>query len=79
MTKPMSVGSIKDKKPSWAEFTLLLEKVSLDDPIGHMYVVDIEFDYEKATDCQIMYNEVFPPIVDKKQPLKPMKDLFFSS
>ena len=66
MTKPMLFGSIKDKTPSWAEFNLLMEKVSLDDPIGHMYVVDIDFDYEKATEQQIMYNEVFPPIVDKK-------------
>ena len=50
MTKPMPVGSIKDKSPSLAEFNLLMEKVSLDDPIGHLFVVDIEFDYEKATD-----------------------------
>ena len=47
-----------------------MEKVSLDDPIGHMYVVDIEFDHEKATDQQIMYNEILPPIVDKKAILK---------
>ena len=66
MTKPMPVGSIKDKSPSWAEFNLLMEKVSLDDPIGHLFVVDIEFDYEKATDNQIMYNEIFPPIIKKK-------------
>ena len=66
MTKPVPIGSIKDKTPSWAEFNLLMEKVSLDDPIGHMYVVDIEFDHEKTTDRQIMYNENFPPIVDKK-------------
>ena len=30
MTKPMPVGSIKDKSPLWAEFNLLMEKVSLD-------------------------------------------------
>ena len=70
MTEPMPVGSIKDKDPSWAEFNLLMEKISLDDPIGHMFVVDIEFDYQKATDRQIMYNEVFPPIVDKKATLE---------
>ena len=66
----MPVGSIKDKDPSWAEFNLLMERVSLDDPIGHMFVVDIEFDHQKATDHQIMYNEVFPPIVDKKATLE---------
>ena len=31
-----------------------------------MYVAGIEFDHEKATDRQIMYNEIFPPIVEKK-------------
>ena len=56
MTKPMPIGSIKDKEPSWKEFNLLMEKVSLDDPIGHLFVVDIEFDYENATPRQIMYN-----------------------
>ena len=65
MTKPMPIGSIKDKEPSWKEFNLLMEKVSLDDPIGHLFVVDIEFDYENATPRQIMYNEVFPPIIEK--------------
>ena len=35
-----------------------------------MFVVDIEFDYEKATDRQIMYNEIFPHTVDKKAVLQ---------
>ena len=48
MTKPMLVGNIKQKQPDWLEFNLLLETVSLDDKIGHLFVVDIEFDYENA-------------------------------
>ena len=47
MTKPMATGSIKEKLPSWIEFNFLMEKVSLDDPIGHLFVVDIEFDHKK--------------------------------
>ena len=66
MTKPMPVGSVKEKSPSWVEFDLLMEKVSLDNPLGHIFVVDVEFDHEKATDCQIMYNEIFPPFTDKQ-------------
>ena len=73
MTKPMPVGGIKDKKPDWLEFSLLLEKVDLDDEVGHLFLVDIEFDNEKATPRQIMYNEIFPPIVEKKK-----RDLFSS-
>ena len=77
-TKPMAIGSIKDKTPSWTEFNLLMEKVSLDNPIGHLFVVDIAFDHEHATDAQIMYNEMMPPITEKKQPLSQTKDLLFS-
>ena len=77
MTKPMPIGSIKDKESSWKKFNLLMEKVSLDDPIGHLFVVDIEFDYENATPRQIMYNEIFPPIVKKKKVLEPNERSIF--
>ena len=77
MTKPMPIGSIKDKEPSWKEFNLLMEKVTLDGPIGHLFAVDIEFDYENATPRQIMYNEMFPPIVDKKKLLEPNERSIF--
>ena len=77
MAKPMPIGSIKDKEPSWKEFNLLMEKVPLDDPIGHLFAVDIEFDYENATPRQIMYNEMFPPIVDKKKLLEPNERSIF--
>ena len=43
-----------------------MEKVSLDDPIGHLFIVDVKFDHEKATSCQIMYNEIIPPFKDKQ-------------
>ena len=66
MTKPMAIGAIKEKTPSWTEFNLLLEKLSLDDPAGHIFSVDIEFDHLNATDCQIMYNELFPPFTEKQ-------------
>ena len=62
MTKPMPVGAIKEKK---AEFNILFEKVSLDGKKGHIFIVDIEFDHLHATDCQIMYNEMLPPFIEK--------------
>ena len=53
MTKPMPTGCIKENNsPTWLEFNLLLEKVSLEDPIGHLFVVDIEFDEKNATKKQ---------------------------
>ena len=49
---------------------MLLEKVSLEDPNGHLFVVDIEFDEQNATEKQYMYNEIFPPIIEKRKILE---------
>ena len=65
MTKPMPVGSIKEKQADYLEFNLLFEKLNLDDPIGHIFVVDIEFNYKEATKVQIMYNEIMSPFIEK--------------
>ena len=49
MTKSMPIGCIKEHSaPSWLKFNLLLETVSLDDKIGHLFIVDIKFDREKS-------------------------------
>ena len=65
MTKPIPVGAIKEKDPSWIEYNLLFEKVSLDDKKGPIFIVNIEFDHAHATDRQIMYNEIIPPFIEK--------------
>ena len=65
MTKPMPVGAIKEKEASWTEYDILFEKVSLDDKKGHIFIVDIEFDYLHATDRQIIYNEIILPFIEK--------------
>ena len=45
MTKPLPTGFIKnDDDISWKTFNYLIEKVDLEDKIGHLFVVDIEFD-----------------------------------
>ena len=36
-----------------------------------MFVVDIEFDHLNATPRQIMYNEISPPVVEKRKILEP--------
>ena len=49
MTKPMPTGYIKlNPGISWRTFNILLESIDLDDPIGHLHIVDIEFDHTKA-------------------------------
>ena len=70
MMKPIPTGCIEEhNSPSWLEFNLLLETVSLDDPIGHLFVGDIEFDEKNATKKHFMYNEIFPPIIEKQKTL----------
>ena len=66
----MPTGCIKEYNlASWLTFNLLLEKVSLDDPIGYLFVVNIEFDQKNATKKQFLYNEILPPIIEKQKVL----------
>ena len=66
MSKPLPAGCIKKEEVlSWRKFDLLLETVDLDDKIGHSFVVDIHFDYRNAASRQLLYNEIFPPIIEK--------------
>ena len=49
ITKSLPTGCIKnDKDISWQTFNFLLESVSFEDKIGHLYIVDIEFDVKKS-------------------------------
>ena len=45
----------------------MLETVALGDPVGHLFVVDISFDYEKATPRQRIYNEIYPSVIEKQK------------
>ena len=74
MTKPLPTGCIKQNlDTSWRTSNLLLQNVSLDDQIGHLYMVDIEFDHTKATEKQLVYNEIYPPIIKKQKIIAPYK------
>ena len=67
MTKPLLTGCTKDDSNiSWETFNLLLEKVNFEDKISHLFVVDIVFDSENATEKELAYNEIYPPIIEKK-------------
>ena len=63
----MPTGCITEyNSPSWLTFNLLLEKVSLDDPIGHLFVIDIEFDQKNAMKKQFLHNEILLLIIEKQ-------------
>ena len=70
MTKPMPTGCIKEyNSPSWLTFKLLLEKVSLYDPIIYLFVANIEFDQKNTTKKQFLYNEILPSKIKKQKVL----------
>ena len=75
MTKPLPTGCIKDDKDiSWKTFNSLLETVSFEDKIGHLYIVDIEFDVKNATKREFAYNEIYPSIIEEQKVI----DVYFS-
>ena len=53
------------KKPTLLEFNKILDKISHDDKVGHLFVVDIKF-YNKNSKT-LLFNEIYPPILAKKQ------------
>ena len=65
MTKPLPHGCIKKKEnlPTFEELAVLLENLTLEDKLGHLFVVDIKFaDINKKT---LLFNEIYPPIFEK--------------
>ena len=78
MTKPLPTGCIKDNDDiSWETFNILLEIVNFDDKIGHLYIVDIEFDFKNATEREFAYNEIYPPIIEKQKIIDPCERSVF--
>ena len=72
ITKSLPTGCIKDNSDlSFSTLNILLESVDLDDEIGHLYVVDIEFDYKNASQKELTYNEIYPPIIEKQKVIDP--------
>ena len=74
----MPTGCINDGNDlSWEKFNILLEKVDFEDEIGHLFVVDIMFDLKNATKRQLVYNEIYPPIIEKKKIIDPCERSVF--
>ena len=72
MTKPLPTGSIKDNADiSFVTLNKLIDTVSLSDLVGHLFVVDIEFDHKNATLQQLYYNDIYPPIIEKQTTIDP--------
>ena len=78
MTKPLPTSCIKDSDDiSWKTFNFLLESVSFEDTIGHLYIVDIQFDFKNVTEKEFAYNEIYPPIIEKQRIIDPCERSVF--
>ena len=71
MTKPLPYGCIKRKKafPTLEELELILNNVTLDHKLGHLFEVDIVFD--KVNEKTLLFNELYPPIFEKNKKIEP--------
>ena len=67
ITKALPYGCIKRQEhpPSLAEFNKILDRVSHEDNIGHLFIVDIKF-HDKNPKT-LMFNEIYPPIFERTQ------------
>ena len=61
----------------WRTFNLLLERVSLEDSIDHLFVVDIELDYYNGSSKQTVYNETYPSRRGKQTVIDPCERSFY--
>ena len=71
MTKSLAFGIIKKKKflPTLEDLEQILANVTLNNKLGHLFVVDIEFD--KVTKKSLLFNEFYPPIFEKNKKIEP--------
>ena len=61
---------LKEKDvPSLKELSELLKSVTLEDKLGHLFTIDIEFaDVNPKT---LLFNEIYPPIFEKNKKISP--------
>ena len=55
------------RTPTLREFKLILQGISDTDKIGHLFLVDIEFDKKTQLKNKYFLNEIYPPIFEKEQ------------
>ena len=73
MTKSLPYGCIKLKKivPTLDELKDLLANVTLNDKVGHLFVVDIVLD--DMNEKTVLFNEIYPPIFEKNKKVEPFE------
>ena len=79
MTKPLLACSIKRSKktPALRKLNLIIEEISDEDKLGHLFIVDIKFNEEEASEKHLLFIEIYTPIVVKKKALPPKESSVF--
>ena len=61
------------KKPNHREFNLIIQGISDEESISHLFTVDIEFDRENSVEKTLLFNEIYTHFFEKKNVLSPNK------
>ena len=66
MTKPLPYGCIKRKEnpPTLMELNQILDRISHEDKIGHVFTEDIKFHNKNPK--RLLFNKIYPPVFEKK-------------
>ena len=74
MTKPLPTSCIKKQKSilDWHNFNLekLNWKITPQDKIGHLFIIDIKFGPKKDGEKKFLFNKINLPIFEKKLTIK---------
>ena len=57
--------------PTMTEFNKILDCISHDDKIGHLFTVDIKF--YNINEKTLLFNEIYPPIFQKNKKIDPFE------
>ena len=73
MTKPLPCGCIKKQKrvPTLSQFNKILDSLDHNDPIGHLFTVDIKF--HDVNEKNLLFNEIYAPIFEKTKQIDPFE------
>ena len=80
MTELLPYGCFKKETeiPDLQKFNFILQDLSPDDKIGHLFVVNIIFDEKNADEKKLLFNEIYTPLFEKNTLINHVIDLFFN-
>ena len=59
----------QEHSPSLVEFNKILDRISHEDKIGHLFIVDIKF--HNINPKTLLFNEIYPLIFEKNKKMEP--------